>query len=136
MSWKIKLILSCIVFFQSIVLSNSFLDGHETLDIEKALKKYGVSTFKPELFKNGSLETRAKMAVSIIQNKTYLGKKPEAITEELGSSTVFFWSDSIPAYVIEESTQKGQHPWQLVFLLNQKGTVGEVRILRNRLLGK
>ena len=61
----------------------------------------------------------------------FIGKSAEEVRKELGEFTGNFFSDSIPAYLIEEGWKKGKDTWQLVFLLNENGKVNEVKIHKN-----
>lgn len=131
MNWRINLIISFFFLFQSVGISKTFLENQDFMSIEKAEKKYGSLPFNPDKFKTGPPELRAKMATSIIKTKYYVGKTIEKVKEDLGSSTGYFWNDFIPAYLIEDGKNKDQAPWQLVFLIDQKGRVGEVRIHKN-----
>lgn len=102
------------------------------MDISEAKKRWGHEQFNPEIFKKGDAKTKASMAVSLIEDKRYIGKTRQDVRKELGDFSGHYFSESIPTYIIHEGWQKeGEDTWQLVFLLNRDRVIKEVRIHKN-----
>lgn len=96
-----------------------------------ALKKFGSEKFTIEKFRSSSSAERGKMVVSLIESRRYIGKSPEQVRKDLGRFDGYLWNDSIPAYFLNEGWKTKTDTWQVVFLLNRKGLVEELRIHRN-----
>jgi hypothetical protein len=108
-----------------------FLESQDFLHINEAETRWGTQKFSAEKFKSGSSSDRAKMTVSLIQSNHLNGKHSDAVKAELGPFTGYFWSEKVPAYILEEGWTRGKSTWQLVCLLNDDGTVKAVRIHKN-----
>ena len=76
------------------------------MKLSEAKKKWGNRNFDAKKFKSGSVRLRAQMADSLIKNKNYIGALLKKVFSDLGSSTGYFFSESIPAYVIQSGGQK------------------------------
>lgn len=110
---------------------DTFLSSQVFMPLSEARNRWTISAFNPAKFKAGGVKERATMAVSIISNHQMIGKTSDEVRSVLGDSSGFFWSDYIPAYLIEQGWDKGNDSWQLVFLLDPQGKVNEVRIHKN-----
>lgn len=127
---KASLVFFALYLFAASVRGN-YLDKQIFMDLGQAEARYGVQTFVASSFRTGSTVERAKMAVSLVKKKVFVGMTPQQIKKELGNFTGYFFSDYIPAYLIEEGWEKGNDTWQLVFLLDDSGHVNEIRIHKN-----
>lgn len=112
--------------------SDLYLANQEFMTTDRAIALWGHKPFSADEFKKGSLPARSSMAATLIESKTFVGKSPEQVKEELGNPTGYFWSKGFPAYFLNDgSKEKNHETWQLVFLLNSKGNIDEVRIHKN-----
>jgi hypothetical protein len=109
----------------------TFLSSQVFMSVAAAKQRWKEKAFDASKFKSGTAKERAAMATNLISSKKLLGKTPKEIQVLLGGFSGFFWSDYIPAYLIEEGWSQGKDTWQLVFLLNDQGLVNEVRIHKN-----
>lgn len=104
----------------------------KTLSVEKTEKRWGSAVLDTSEFKNGKPEQRAKMSVSLIKNKKdWVGKPIEEIRKILGRPDGFYFTDTIPAYLIEVGKDKTQESWQIVFLPDRDFKVADLIIHRN-----
>lgn len=116
------------------VLAYAALKSHvigATLSAQEAEKKWGSRFFDPTVFKEGSIEERAKMASDLLRKKQMKGLAMSAVRETLGDYTGYFWSDQIPAYLLNEGWKNDEDVWQLVFLPGSDGKVGDIVINKN-----
>ena len=130
-----------LVFFSVVILiftSNSansteskYLNNQHFMSLSEAENRWGQKDFSPEEFKKEKANNRAKMAVSLIKKKQFIGKTSTQVKESLGEFSGHFWSHNIPTYLIEEGWNQKLDTWQLVFLLDEAGKVKEVRIHKN-----
>jgi len=111
--------------------AKTYLSRWETMSLDKAKKRWGESPFDPVKFKNGDLKTRSSMVVDLIKSKYFIGRDTNVVREELGAYSGFFWSDTIPVYIIEEKSEKNPKTWQIVFLIDQNWKITEIRIQNN-----
>ena len=101
-------------FFILIILINQtdfcfgqdLLKTYEYMKLNEARDKWGNQSFDAKRFKSGSTRLRAQMTYSLIKNKKYVGVSIKKVFSDLGLSTGYFFSESIPAYVIESGGQK------------------------------
>ncbi|MBC7742911.1 MAG: hypothetical protein H7061_11990 [Bdellovibrionaceae bacterium] len=99
---------------------------------EKAVKaKWGQAPLDYSKFKLGDLAIRSKMAASILRDQTLIGKSADSIRQVLGDPDGFFYIDAYPAYLIQEGHSKSEETWQLVFLLDSKFKVKEIKVHKN-----
>ena len=105
--------------------------GGKTMKKSEVQKKWGSEKFDLEKFKNGEHETKAKMAFSIMSDKTLVGKSIDLIREKFGPPDGFYFIDIYPAYIIQEGTTSKEETWQIVFKLNEKYEVREVIVHKN-----
>lgn len=72
------------------------------------------------------------MAYSILRNeKKYIGKSVIDIHKEFGQPDGFYFSDIIPAYLIQIAKTKNEEAWQIVFLLDHNRKVTKVIVHKN-----
>lgn len=109
----------------------SFLEKQEFMDLEKAKLVFGNNKVDVKKFISGDMQERAKQAVAICNDKSFIGKSIPEIREILGKSDGFFWSDGIPAYIIGKGSLKDNSRWQIVFLVHENKKISEVKIHKN-----
>ena len=69
------------------------------------------------------------MAYSLLKSGDHFrGMKTAQIRAELGNPDGFYFRDSFPAYIIDETEND---TWQIVFLLNNKFKVSNIIVHRN-----
>lgn len=101
------------------------------MSLSDASKRWGEKPFVAEQFRKGDEKTRASMAASLIHSKKYIGKTVETVLSELGDPDGYYFSETVPAYVIERKS-KPKEVWQLVFLPDsKKHLIEEVKIHKN-----
>ena len=104
------------------------------MNIKKVCRRWGTETLNTKKFKsaNENESLRAKMACSLIKNKKqYLGKSQAEIRKIFGDYSGHYFSDTIPAYLIETAEKKGDDSWQIVFLLNNNWKVSNIAVHKN-----
>lgn len=109
----------------------AFLSSQRFMANHLVKKKWGATRLNLEQFKKGNSKVRGTMVFSLLSDKTLIGKSADEIRTLLGPFTGFFWSDSIPAYMIDEGWQHKKDSWQLVFLLDEQGRVNDIRVHKN-----
>ncbi len=102
------------------------------MPLATAEKHWGKAPFDGGEFKTGTPEVRSKMVADLIKKKYFVGKAPSQVFSELGRSDGHFFSDAIPAYLLNEGWRTNVDTWQVVFLLGGKSqNVSEVIIQKN-----
>ena len=92
------------------------LKTYEFMKLSEAEKKWGNRSFDAKKFKSGSVRLKAQMTHSLVKNKNYVGVSIKKVFSDLGPSTGYFFSESIPAYVIQSGGQRIRDVWQIIFL--------------------
>lgn len=105
--------------------------GGKTMKKDEVQKKWGSEKLDFEKFKTGDRETKAKMAFSILSDKTIVGKSIDFIREKFGPPDGYYFIDIYPAYIIQEGTNSKEETWQIVFKLNEKYEVREIIVHKN-----
>ena len=131
---KVKLLLVFGLFLTPSVMSaigSHFWFG-KTITALRAETVWGKETFANEKFKNGTVAERAKMAASLLrQKKAWKGRPLTDVTTLLGQHDGFYFTDSIPAYLIQIPEKSGEEAWQVVFLPNSDRMVEDIIIHKN-----
>ncbi len=96
--------------------AQDLLKTYEYMKLSEAEKKWGSRSFDTKRFKSGSVRLRAQMTHSLVKNKKYVGVSIKKVFSDLGPSTGYFFSESIPAYVIQSGGQRIRDVWQIIFL--------------------
>lgn len=94
-------------------------------------KRWGEKKWTVEQFKNGDTAVRASMAASMLRNKELIGKSNAEIFQLLGKRDGYYFSDIIPAYVIEDKSSEGGEVWQIVLFLDDNYKVVNIRVHKN-----
>ncbi len=72
------------------------------------------------------------MAQSILKNKNkFVGKPIQDIHAEFGRHDGFYFSDWIPAYIIQDAKKKGDDVWQIVFTPDKHKKVSDIIVHKN-----
>lgn len=103
----------------------------ETLSASKAQKRWGNQTYTSESFKKSDFTERAKMAASVLQDKSLKGLTVTEVRNKFGAPDGFYFIDSYPAYIIQDGKTRDEETWQIVFLLNASHKVREVIVHKN-----
>jgi len=95
-------------------------------------EKWGAEPFLEKNFKNGSMSQRAKMAYSLLQmKKEFKGLSVPNLRKKLGSPDGYYFSDTIPAYMIAQAQKKGEDSWQIVFMIDKDRKVKDIFVHKN-----
>lgn len=114
-----------------VALSKSYIRG-ETISSKETEKRWGKSDFSVEKFKNGSVESRASMAASLLQHKNnFLGLDRSEIRARLGDYSGYYISGMYPTYLIQDAKNRNEEAWQLVFLIDNKGKITDIVVHKN-----
>lgn len=108
-----------------------FERNQEWMELKTAEKRWGKSIFSEEKFRNASMSDRAKMTVSLIESKKYIGKDMAEVKNALGPYTGYFFSDHIAAYQIYAGWKTNENTWNIVFLPGLNGKIKDIRIHKN-----
>lgn len=119
-----------IITFQAYSATKKFFRGEE-MNLSEVKKQYGDSKFDVTKFRTGTTAERGKMAYSLITSKYYIGKSVSDVRTDLGSPNGYYFSDSYPAYHIDENWKIGKDTWQILFLIDRKDNIKEVVVHKN-----
>ena len=111
--------------------ANHFWFG-KLLTSSQSEARWGKEEFNIERFKKGDPSERAKMSASLVKNKKlWVGKKIKEIREQFGSHDGFYFTDWIPAYLIQVGRSQKEETWQVVFLPDNEYNVKDIVIHKN-----
>lgn len=129
---KIKIVVGItIVFIFSLFLYAQNFWGGKVLSAKEVKSKWGDQAFNAEKFKTGTYDVKAKMAYSIITNKTLIGKTYEEIQQIFGPRDGFYFIDTYPAYIIQKGKNRTEETWQIVFRMNNEYKVRDIIVHKN-----
>lgn len=132
MKWLLLSFLALCI--SSLLVLQAFSNGFhlwrgETLSQSEVKKKWGNSAFVQETFKNSDINTRSKMAYDLVEKKNlFIGKTPKEIRALLGDWDGHYFSESYPAYIIQEPTQEVREGYQVLFFLNKNGKISGLAV--------
>lgn len=128
----IKVISILLLFTLSLagVAAYSYLE-QKTLSASEVKSKWGDQKADIKKFKDSSYEVKAKMSYSIMTDKTLIGKSYEEIRELFGENDGYYFSDTIPTYIVQRGKNKTEETWQLVFRMDNKYNVKEIFMHKN-----
>ena len=122
----------CLILF---ITGNAFAQGFwfgKTMTATAAEAKWGQEEFNVPRFKDAALTERGKMASALLRKKaTWIGKSFHDVQSELGSPDGHYFSDMIPAYLIQVAETSQGETWQIVFLPDNNYKIKDVIIHRN-----
>lgn len=130
---RIKNIFLIFVFF---VISSPTTATHfwfgKTIGATDAEKRWGNREFVLEEFKSGGVSIRGKMTASLIRNKkNWIGKSRSEIRAFFGPHDGFYFTDTIPAYIVDGGEDNSKETWQVVFLSDKNYKVEDLIIHKN-----
>ena len=104
--------------------------GGDTLSKKEVCQKWGEEdSFDLKKFKESEDNEfiRAKMTCSLLKNQTdYYGIDIQKIKELFGAYSGYYFTDSIPTYVIQTAQTRDQEMWQIVFLPDKEYKVRKI----------
>lgn len=126
---KQKTILICILIFglSAALMAQSFWKG-QTLSAAQVAEKWGQEPLVLTKFKAGDYPTKAKMAYSILTDKSLIGKTKKYIVDNFGSYDGFYFIDSYPAYIIQDEPKE---VWQIVFKIDSDRRIRDIIVHKN-----
>lgn len=126
----ILIALSTISILSFGLASYADFDG-KTMSAKDVKSKWGDEKADFKKFKDSSYEKKAKMAYSIMTDKSLIGKSYEEIREIFGPNDGYFFTDTIPTYIIQRGKKPSDETWQLVFRMDKKYKVKEIFMHKN-----
>lgn len=120
--------LLCIFSFG--IFAQSFWGG-KTLSATEVKAKWGSEKFDAAKFNAGTYEVKARMAYSIMTNKSFIGKSYEEIREIFGPNDGFYFIDTFPTYIVQRGKNHSEETWQLVFRMDGKYLVRDILMHKN-----
>ena len=106
--------------------ANHFWLG-DTLSINQVRSQWGNHKFDMKEFRLGIHQVRASMAANLLEQKNKFKRMTVLkIKEKFGSPDGFYFTDTIPAYIIQSSNKKGDDVWQIVFSLDSERNVTDI----------
>ena len=130
----LKLCLVCVLmisFISAAILYAQIFPKGIFLSAKEVEKRWGSKPLNAAEFKKGNSLIRAPMAASILKEKSLIGKTNAEIWELLGRHDGYYFSDLIPAYVIEDNSMKGGDVWQIVFFLDRNDYIKSIKVHKN-----
>lgn len=127
---KVLTIAFCIFSLSGVVFAYNYLEK-KTLSSDDVKKKWGSEVYDAKKFKAGDYATKSKMAYSIMQDKALIGKKISEIRDLFGPSEGYFFTDTIPVYIIQRGKTHSDQTWQLVFLPDKNDRVLDIIMHKN-----
>lgn len=127
---KILIAVGSIIVLSGVVFAYGYIEG-KTMSSDEVKKKWGSEVYDAQKFKNGDYSLKSKMAYSIMQDKSLIGKKISDIKTLFGPSEGYFFTDTIPVYIVQRGKTKSDQTWQIVFLPDKKDRVLEVIMHKN-----
>jgi hypothetical protein len=103
----------------------------KTMSASEVKAKWGDQKADLKKFKDSSYENKSKMAYSIITDKSLIGKTYEEIREIFGPNDGHYFTDTIPAYIVQEGKSHSEDTWQLVFKMDKKYKVRNIIMHKN-----
>lgn len=115
--------------FAILILSAGFYYYNNRLFVWEANFLWPQKPFDALSFKNGSMEERAQMVVSLIDSRYLLGMNANEATQALGEETGDYYnSDSNLTYRL---TNKGNSDWILTSIVDEDGKICQVFIRKS-----
>jgi hypothetical protein len=112
------------------LFAQPFVEGKK-LNLTEIKRRWGEENYNAEKFKNGDMQLRAKMAYSILNDKTLIGKSYTEIRKLFGAPDGFYFIDTYPAYIIQEGKNKNEETWQIVFKIGDGYKARDISVHKN-----
>jgi hypothetical protein len=103
----------------------------KTMSASEVKTKWGNTKLDVKKFKDSTYEEKSKMSYSVMTDKSLIGKTYEEIREIFGPNDGHYFTDTIPAYIIQEGKTHSEETWQLVFKMDKKYRVRDIIIHKN-----
>ena len=104
---------------------------NKTMSASEVKLKWGSDVSNYKLFKSSSYKEKAKQAYSIMTDPNLIGKSYEEIRSLFGENDGYFFSDTIPTYIIQRGKNHDEETWQLVFRMDRQNKLKEVFMHKN-----
>lgn len=105
--------------------------NHKNMSASDVKSKWGDQKADYKKFKESTYENKAKMAYSIMTDKSLIGKSYEEIREIFGDNDGYYFSDTIPTYIVQRGKNNTEETWQLVFRMDKSYNVKEIFMHKN-----
>ena len=105
--------------------------GQRQMPASEVKSRWGDQKADLKKFKDAPYEIKASMAYSIMTDKSLIGKSYEEIRELFGENDGYYFSDTIPTYIIQRGKKNTDETWQLVFRLDNNYNVKEIFMHKN-----
>jgi len=131
-----KRLLKTLVFTILLISTFAFAVGSsfwfgKTLSAKEAISHWGHEEFSNAKFRDADVNGRAKMAAALIENKkAWIGRPLDDVHKQLGPHDGFYFTDTIPAYLVQTAKSEKEETWQVVFLPDRKDQIKDVIIHR------
>ncbi len=125
-------IVFCIALIYAV--AKIYLRPMEYMSLKKVCRRWGDRPFDEAKFKTAveNRTIRAKMTCSLLKNqKMYIGLDSLEIRERLGDYSGYFFSESFPAYIINEATEEDRNVWQILFFVDEDHKVSKIVVHKN-----
>ncbi len=119
-----------IFIFSAALYAQSFWGG-KTMSTSEVKKKWGSEKYDVKKFREGPYALKAKMAYSIMRDKSLIGKSYEEIREMFGPNEGFYFIDTYPTYIIERGKNHSEETWQIVFRMDNSYKVRDIILHKN-----
>jgi hypothetical protein len=128
--WTSISILSLMLAFSAVLWAQSFWGG-KTMSTDEVKARWGSEKYDAKKFKDGPYETRAKMAYSIMMDKSLIQKPYDEIRQLFGPNEGFYFVDTYPAYIVQRGKNHSEETWQLVFRMDNSYKVRDIIMHKN-----
>lgn len=122
--------LTVLIVFCFSLYGQSFWGG-KTLTANEVKIKWGQTPFDIKSFTSSSYDIKAKMAYSIMTNKSLIGKTYDEIRLMFGPNDGFYFIDTYPAYIVQKGKNHSEETWQIVFRMDHAYKVRDIIMHRN-----
>lgn len=103
----------------------------KTMSVSEVKAKWGSQKADLKKFKDSTYESKSKMAYSIMTDKNLIGKTYEEIRDIFGPNDGHYFTDTIPAYIVQEGKSHAEDTWQLVFKMDKSFKVRDIIMHKN-----
>lgn len=104
----------------------------KTLSAAEAEQRWGKQEFSIADFKASQVGQRSKMTATLIRRKKeWIGKPISEVEKQLGKYDGYYFTDWIPAYIINVRKDEKDDLWQIVFLPDTEEKVKDIIIHKN-----
>ena len=98
-------------------------------------KKWGSAPFNEKKFSVAGAEdpgVRAKMTCSLLKNqKKYVGRNVDEVIKLFGQRSGYYFSDTVPTYLIQVGKTVKEESWQIVLLVDRKDNISKIIVNEN-----